>query len=61
MSFTLRVSLCLLAFSLNFINPDPAQSQPAPYTPVAQHSSDEAELRALAESYFRSWAAKDLD
>jgi len=61
MSFALHVSLCLLAFNLNFISPALSQSQPASFTPAAQHSSDESALRALAEAFFRAWAAKDLD
>src|SRR5262245_30573007 len=61
MSFTSRVSLCLLALGLNFISAALAQSQSAPFAPAARHSADEAALRALAESFFRSWSAKDLD
>ncbi|HEV2669074.1 MAG TPA: tetratricopeptide repeat protein, partial [Blastocatellia bacterium] len=61
MSFTLRVSFCLLALSLNYISPALVQSQPAPLAPAAQHSSDEDALRALAEAVYGAWAAKDLD
>src|SRR5262245_52167357 len=61
MSFALRVSLCLLVLSLNFISPALAQSQPASSTPESQHSSDEASLRTLSEAFFQTWAAKDLD
>src|SRR5262245_53432957 len=61
MSFTLRMSLCLLASSLSLISPILAQTQPASSTPAAQHSSDDAALRALAESFYGAWATKDLD
>jgi CHAT domain-containing protein/tetratricopeptide (TPR) repeat protein len=61
MSSALRVSLCLLALSLNFINSVLAQPQSASSAPAPQHSSDETALRALAEAFFHAWAAKDLD
>src|SRR5262245_24345420 len=61
MSFALRVSLCLLALSLNFINPALAQSQSASSALETRHSADETALRALAEAFFHAWAAKDLD
>src|SRR5262245_9132569 len=61
MSFTLRLSLCLLYLSLSFISPAPAQSLPASFAPAERHSADEAALRALAEAFFRAWSAKDLD
>jgi CHAT domain-containing protein/tetratricopeptide (TPR) repeat protein len=61
MSFALRVSLCLLALSLNFINPALAQSQSASSTLETRHSADETALRALAEAFFHAWAAKELD
>ena len=61
MAVMFRASLYLLAFSLNFISPAPAQSQPASSTPAAQHSSDDVALRALAESFYGAWATKDLD
>ncbi|MCI0339054.1 MAG: CHAT domain-containing protein, partial [Acidobacteria bacterium] len=61
MSFTLRASFCFLALSLTFIGPPLAQSQSTSSAPAAQHSADEAALRALAEAFFRAWAAKDLD
>jgi CHAT domain-containing protein/Tfp pilus assembly protein PilF len=61
MSSALRVSLCLLAMSLNFINSALAQPQSASSALAPQHSSDETALRALAEAFFHAWAAKDLD
>jgi hypothetical protein len=61
MSSVLRVSLCLLALSLNFINSALAQPQSVSSAPAPQHSSDENALRALAEAFFHAWAAKDLD
>src|SRR5262245_64378802 len=61
MSFTLRMSLCLLASSLSLISPILPQTQPASSTPAAQHSSDDVALRALAESFYGAWATKDLD
>ena len=61
MSSVLRVSLCLLALSLNFINSALAQPQSASSALAPQHSSDETALRALAEAFFHTWAAKDLD
>jgi tetratricopeptide (TPR) repeat protein len=61
MSFTLRISLCFLASGLTFISPTLAQSQSAPPATAAQYSADEAALRSLAEAFFFTWAAKDLD
>ncbi len=61
MSFTFRVSSCLLALSLTFISPLSPHSQSASSEPAAQQSADEAALRALAEAFFRTWAAKDLE
>src|SRR5262245_51124596 len=61
MSFTLRISLCFLASGLTFISPTLAQSQSAPPNTAAQHSADEAALRSLAEAFFFTWTAKDLD
>ncbi|HKR60630.1 MAG TPA: hypothetical protein VJS64_12995, partial [Pyrinomonadaceae bacterium] len=61
MSFTLRLSFIFLALSLTFISPNLAQSQTATPDTAAQHSTDEAELRSLAEAFFHTWAAKDLD
>jgi len=61
MSFTLRISLCFLASGLTFIIPTSAQSQSAAPATAAQYSADEAALLSLAESFFFTWAAKDLD
>ena len=61
MSFALRISLCFLASGLTFISPTLAQSQSAPPATAAQYSTDEAALRSLAESFFFTWTAKDLD
>jgi len=61
MSSAFRISLCLLALSLNPICPALAEFQPASSVPAAQHSTDEAALRALTEAFFRAWAAKDLE
>src|SRR5262245_2735861 len=61
MSFALRLSLCFLALTATFISPALTQSQSAPPATAAQHSADEAALRALAEAFFRAWAAKDLN
>src|SRR5262245_15192171 len=61
MSFTLGVSLCLLALSPNLTNPALAQSQSASSALVTQHSADETALCALAEAFFHAWAAKDLE
>ena len=61
MSFTLRISLCFLASSLTFISPTLTQSQSEPPTTAAQHSADEAALRSLAETFFHTLAAKDLN
>src|SRR5262245_11726634 len=51
----------LLALSLSFHNPVPASVRPAPTVSTIQNSADEAAIRALAEAFFRAWAAKDLD
>ena len=61
MSYAFRASLCFLALSFNFVGLALAQSRPAPSAPAAKHSDDEASLRALAEAFFRGWAARDLD
>jgi len=61
MSFTLRISLCFLASGLTFISPTLAQSQSAAPATATQYSADEAALRSLAESFFFTWTAKDLD
>jgi len=61
MSFALRLSFGYLALSLTFISPNLAQSQSATSGTAAQHSADEAALRSLAEGFFYTWTAKDLD
>ena len=61
MSITLRASFVFLAFSITFISPTLAQSQSAPPATAAQYSADEAALRSLAEAFFYTWTAKDLD
>ena len=61
MSFTLCAPLCLLALSLTFTSHASTQSQSTPSVPAADHSSDEAALRALGEALYGAWAAKDLE
>src|SRR5262245_14917246 len=61
MSFSLRASFCFLALSLHFISPAFAQSPPATSAPAAQQPADETALRALTESFFHIWAAKDME
>ena len=61
MSFAFRALLCFLALSFNFVGLALAQAPQAPSTPAAKHSDDESSLRALAEAFLGSWAARDLD
>src|SRR5262245_64794973 len=61
MSFAIRISLCFLASGLTLISPTLAQSQSAAPATAAQYSADEAALRSLAEAFFYTWTAKDLD
>src|SRR5262245_11836714 len=56
-----RLGLFLLALSLNFNNAAPALNQPASFVLTIQNSSDEAALRTLAETFYKTWAARDLD
>ncbi|HEU4387973.1 MAG TPA: tetratricopeptide repeat protein, partial [Blastocatellia bacterium] len=59
MSSASLVSPCLLALSL--IIPSLVSSHSAAFALSTQRSADEGALRALAEAYFLSWPAKDLD
>jgi hypothetical protein len=61
MSFAFRASLCFLALSFNFVGLALSQAPPAPSTQAAKHSDDESSLRALAETFWGAWAARDLD
>jgi CHAT domain-containing protein/tetratricopeptide (TPR) repeat protein len=56
MSFASRLCWYFLALSLSLNCLQPASSASA-----VQNSADETALRALAESFFNTWAAKDLD
>src|SRR5262245_17256866 len=56
-----RFGVCLLALSFNFSNPGPALNQPASFASTIQNSSDEAAIRTIAEAFYKTWAAKDLD
>ncbi|HKQ79398.1 MAG TPA: CHAT domain-containing protein [Blastocatellia bacterium] len=55
----------LLALSLSFNSSVFAQSQPTFATTsgasVAQNSADEAALRTLTETFYKTWAARDID
>ena len=68
MSFAFRASLCLVALSLNLVNPAPAQSQSSSSNPKAHssiygspQSSDEETVRAGAEKYALAVASGDLE
>ena len=56
-----RFGLCLLALSLNFSDAFSALNQPAPFASTMQNSTDGAAIRTLAEAFYKTWAAKDLD
>lgn len=56
MSFGSCLCQCLLGLSLSFSGLSPVASASA-----VQHSADETALRTLAETYFNTWAAKDLE
>lgn len=64
MSYAPRLGLWLLALSLSFNLPVIALSHSAPSASIGasamQNSTDEAAVRALAEAFFKTWAAKDL-
>jgi CHAT domain-containing protein/tetratricopeptide (TPR) repeat protein len=60
MSFTFRVSLCLLAFSLSLINSTRAQSQSSSSVPGSPPSAESA-VRAVVGKYFVLYAVEDLD
>jgi len=61
MSLASRASLCLLALILNLISPLLIERKSASSVLAAQHSDEEADLRALAEYYFRAWSSEDID
>src|SRR5262245_57031850 len=61
MSHTIHLGCWFLALSLRVGRPVFAMPQPALLVSVAQSSAAEAALRALAETFFNTWAAKDLD
>jgi CHAT domain-containing protein/Tfp pilus assembly protein PilF/ketosteroid isomerase-like protein len=61
MSFTFRVSLCVLALSLSLINCPLARSQSSSSVPGSAPSSDESAVRAVVEKYFALHAAEDID
>ena len=57
MPYASRLCWWLLALSLSFNSSQPISA----YAVAVQNSADETALRALAENYFKTWAAKDLD
>ncbi len=61
MSFTIRIGWWLMALSLSFNGHIFALIQSASAAPTVQQSTDETALRALAETFYKTWAAKDLD
>ena len=64
MSFTFRAALCLLASSLTLNNTSLAQPQASRSfvgAPVSSADTAEAAVRAVAQTYFARYAAKDLD
>ena len=68
MSFAFRASLCLVALSLNLVNPAPAQSQSSSSDPKAHssiygspQSSDEETIRAGVEKYGLAIASGDIE
>jgi CHAT domain-containing protein len=61
MSFRTRFGWWLLALSLSCHGHTFALIQPASAAPTVRQSADETALRALAEAFYKTWAAKDLD
>ncbi|MGH9843752.1 MAG: tetratricopeptide repeat protein [Blastocatellia bacterium] len=61
MSSAPHLGLWLLALSLSFNGPVLALPKSVSSAPTVQNSADETALRALAEAFFKTWAAKDLD
>ncbi len=61
MPFILCVLVYSLTFGLSFNGPVLKYSQPASTVQKIQNSTDESEIRALTDAFYRSWAAKDLD
>jgi hypothetical protein len=68
MSFAFRASLCLVALSLNLVNPAPAQSQSSSSDHKSHssiygspQSSDEETVRAGVEKYALAVALGDLE
>src|SRR5262245_49819395 len=57
MSFAPRLCWWLLALSLSINN----LFQPTAIASAIQNPADETALRALAENFFNTWSAKDLD
>src|SRR5262245_40969928 len=58
---TFRILLCLLILSHCFKVLVAALPLPASSISVVRQSTDENELRVLADAFFKTWAAKDID
>ena len=61
MPFTIRLGSWLLALGLTCNGHAFTPAPPAPAASTVRQSIDESALRALAEAFFKNWAAKDLD